>query len=234
MAAAKCHRPTRTALTDHGGNQRDLDVEAGFDGASNCLGLTARLGVDPGIGAGGIDKSQHRQTETLGEPHQPLHFSITLGACHPEIVNEPFLGIRALFGADRHDAAPAETAEAADNRPVLGKSSVTRERDKLGNQPADIIEGVRPLRVARDLHFLPRRQPRICLTQQPRRRGFESADLIGDVEFAGGREVPQLIDLAFELADRPLEIEEMAHHFRRASGCPVCTSWRSLSDKTCV
>ena len=44
----------------------------------------------------------------------------------------------------------------------------------------------------------------------------------------------QLFDLAFELRDRPFEIEEVPHYLRRASGCAVSTSLRSRSPRTCV
>ena len=68
-----------------------------------------------------------------------------------------------------------------------------------------------PVGMPRDLHLLPGRQLSITLLQQPVGLRFEPTDLLGDVEAAIGREMAKLIDLAFELGDRPFEIEEMAH-----------------------
>ena len=62
----------------------------------------------------------------------------------------------------------------------------------------------------------------------------EPADLVGNVELACRRKMPQLFDLAFELGDRPLEFEEVTDHLRRASGWALSTSLRSLSVCTCV
>ncbi len=117
---------------------------------------------------------------------------------------------------------------------ILAKGAVAGQRHELGDQPADIIESVRPLGMSRHLHLLPRGQPRIGLAQEPRGAGLEPADLVGDVEIAGGRQMAQLFDLAVELADWPLEIEKMAHHLRRASGCAESTSCRSRSERTWV
>src|SRR5438874_3610659 len=83
---------------------------------------------------------------------------------------------------------------------------------------------MRPLRVARHQHLLPRIQPSIALAQQPAGLSLEPADLLGDIEPAIDREVAQLFDLAFELGDRPFEIEKMAH--RRAA---ISGSRRALS-----
>ena len=91
-----------------------------------------------------------------------------------------------------------------------------------------------PIGMPRHLHLLPRGQPRIGLAQQAVSAAFKAADLVGNVELTGRREVARLLDLAFELGDRPLEIEEVPHHLRRASGWAVSTSLRSRSPRTCV
>ena len=124
VAGGERHRPARAAFADHRGDQRHLDVEAGLDRAGDRLGLAALLGIDPGIGAGGVDKGQHRQAEMLGQPHQPARLAVALGPRHAEIVLEPGVGVGALFGAEHDDAAPAKPADAADDRLVLGKGAV--------------------------------------------------------------------------------------------------------------
>ena len=86
--------------------------------------MAARLGVEAGKGAGGVDKAQHRQPEALGEPHQPPRLTVTLRSGHAEIALEASLGIGALLGAERNDTEPAEAADAADDSRVLGEGTV--------------------------------------------------------------------------------------------------------------
>jgi hypothetical protein len=169
-----------------------------------------------------------------GSPKRPARLPIALRLRHAEIVAQPRLGVGALFGAERHHTAPAKPADAADHRPVLGKGAIARERYEFGQQSVDVVETMRPLRVAGHLDLLPRREPGVGLAQQSVGGAFEAADLVGNVEFAGGGKMAELFDLALELRDRPLEIQEMPDHLRRASGCAVSTSLRNRSLRTCV
>ncbi|MND02578.1 hypothetical protein D3C83_220080 [compost metagenome] len=65
--------------------------------------------------------------------------------------------------------------------------------------------------MARHLHLLPRRQPRIALAEVPVDLRIETPDLLGDVDAAVVRQVPQFLDLAFEFGDRAFKIQEMTH-----------------------
>ena len=82
--------------------------------------------------------------------------------------------------ADHADALAAEAAEAADDRVVLAELAVAGEGDEIGDQGCDVVEAMRPLRMARDLRLLPRRQLGVEVAQRLRRLGLEPADLVGD------------------------------------------------------
>jgi hypothetical protein len=115
----------------------------------------------------------------------------------------------------------------------FAKHPIARERHKIGDQAGDVTRCVRPVGVARYLHLLPGRQAPVALLQQPVGLGFEPADFLGDVEAAVGRQMAQLVDLAFEFGNRPLKIQEVAHclegYFRCAKGCAVSIRRRSRS-----
>ena len=68
--------------------------------------------------------------------------------------------IGAFLVADDADALAAETAEPADNGGVVAELAVAGQRHEIGDQPGDVVEAMRPLRMARDLRLLPRRQIR--------------------------------------------------------------------------
>ena len=46
-------------------------AEAGVGRACDRFRLAALLGVDAGIGAGGVDEREHRNAEAVGHFHQP-------------------------------------------------------------------------------------------------------------------------------------------------------------------
>src|SRR6185437_1520951 len=217
-------RAARAALADDGGDQRHLDLETGLDGARDRLGLAARLGVDAGIGARGVDERQNRQTEMIRQLHQAPRLAIALGPRHAEIVPHARIGVGALFMRDHHHRLIAEPAEPADNGAVLGEGAVARERREIGDQPVDDVEPVRPVGMTRDLHLLPRRQPGIDLVQLPVELGLEPLYLVGDVEIGRVRQMPQLLDLVFELGDGFFEIEIVFHRRPDASAF-FSTAW---------
>ena len=86
----------------------------------------------------------------------------------------------------------------------------------------------------RHLDLLPWCQSRISLAQQAGGGVLEAADLVGDIDLAGRGKVAEFLNLALELGDRPFEIQKVADHLRRASGCAVSTNLRSRSVSTCV
>jgi hypothetical protein len=67
---------------------------------------------------------------------------------------------------------------------------------------------MRALGVARHLGLLPRGQLGVSLTQELLGARLEARDLVLEVEVAALREMAELLDLAFQLADRLLEVEQ--------------------------
>ncbi len=97
---------------------------------------------------------------------------------HAEIVLEPAFGVGALFVAEDADALAAETAEAADDGVIVAELAVARQRREIADQAIDIVEAMRPLRMARDLGLLPRRQGRHRARLQRQGRLCTSSRLI--------------------------------------------------------
>ena len=76
----------------------------------------------------------------------------------------------------------------------------------------DVVEAVRPLRMARDLRLLPGRQVRVDLLERERRLDLEPADLLADgdrlVALAHGA---QFLDLGLQFGHGLFEVEIGAH-----------------------
>jgi len=122
-------------------------------------------------------------------------------------------GVVAFLMPD-HDHAPAgDPAEPADDRLIVGKGAITRERHEIVDEARNIILEAGPLGMARDLRLLPLRQFGIGLTQQPIGFGLEPGDFGFDVQravMAIGR-LAQLDDPRFQFRDRLFELEQRGH-----------------------
>ena len=92
-------------------DQRHADLQTGFDRAGNRLGLSARFGFHAGKSAGGIDQSDDRQAETVGQMHQTLRLAVAFGLGHAEIMLDAAFGIVAAFLADDDDRHGRENGQ---------------------------------------------------------------------------------------------------------------------------
>ena len=79
---------------------------------------------------------------------------------------------------------------------------------KVGEDIVDVVERVRPLRMARQLRHLPRRKLRVDLFQQPLALLLQPVDLFRNVDRGIVLHETQLVDLRLELGDRLLEIQK--------------------------
>ena len=77
---------------------------------------------------------------------------------------------------------------------------------------------MRPVRVAGNLRFLPRRQLCVRIPQQLTRLAFEASDLGVDVDIGAVRRFPQLGDARFELGDGLFEVVLGLHSRGRLGG----------------
>ncbi len=211
VAGRQRDRAAGSALTDDRRDDRHRRFQAGLDRAGDGLGLAARLRLDAGKGAGGVDEGQDRQAETAGEFHQPARLAIALGPRHAEIMLHPGFGIDALLGAEHHHRAALEPAHAAQHRGIVGEGAVAGQRGEAGDQRVDVVLRLRPIGMAGDLGFLPRGQLGVGGAELLVGDRGQAADFVGDIDAARLRHPPQLLDLAFEFGDGFFEIEEMAH-----------------------
>ena len=114
--------------------------------------------------------------------------------------------------AEHADALAAEAPEAADDGRVVAELAVAGERHEIGDQAFDVVEAMRPLRVAGDLRLLPGGEVGIEFLQRRRRLGLQPADLVADGDrVAGLAHGAQFLDLGLQFGHRLFEIEIAAH-----------------------
>ncbi len=80
------------------------------------------------------------------------------------------------------------------------------ELDEVGEDPLDVVQRVRPLGVARDLHLLHRLQVVVRLHRQVLELAAQDPNLVGHVDAPAIGEVQELVDLRLDLDDVALEI----------------------------
>jgi hypothetical protein len=110
--------------------------------------------------------------------------------------------------ADHHHRAPPEAGQPALDGAVVAEDAVAREGRIVVEQRGDVVAEMRPLGMARDLGLLPGRELGIGLAQQLLGARLEAGDLLRQIEVAAIGQMAQLLDLAFQLADRLLEFEQ--------------------------
>src|SRR5262249_2287630 len=79
---------------------------------------------------------------------------------------------------------------------------------ELLEQDVDVVQGVRPRRVARQLDLLPRRKLGEDLLLQLARLVLQALDLVAEID-RPLRQLLQLVDLLFQVDDRPLELQDL-------------------------
>src|SRR3546814_2132151 len=85
-----------------------------------------------------------------------------------------------LLVPDHHDAAAAKARETAEDCLIVAEIAVTGERHPVVEQPRDIMFEMRPVGMACNLRFLPRRQPGIDIAQHF--RGFRSEEHTSELQ----------------------------------------------------
>jgi hypothetical protein len=181
--------------------------------------LAAFLRLDAGEGPGRVHERDDGHVESVGELHEADRLAIALRPRHAEIVPDPRLGVRPFFLAEDANRAAAEPAEAADDRGILAEQAVARQRREVRDQRLHVVAEVRPLRMARDLRLLPRREAGIEIGERLLRLGFEARQFLADRDRVPLRcDVPQLLDLRFELGDGLFEVEVATHLCRAGLG----------------
>ena len=93
-------RAAGTAFADDRDDDRRAQAGHFVEVAADRFRLAALLGADARIRAGRIDEGEQRQTELLGQLHQPQRLAIALGPRHAEVAVDLLLGVAALLMAD--------------------------------------------------------------------------------------------------------------------------------------
>ena len=117
-------------------------------------------------------------------------------------------------------ARPLDACQAADDRGVVGEGAVAGELMELVADQAEVIERVRPLRMARQLRDLPGRQRAEDLRGAHAQLLLQAADFGVDVDRLAGAGAAQFLDLRFQVGDRLFEVEKVWIHGRKL-GMPV-------------
>ena len=107
-----------------------------------------------------------------------------------------------------------ETGHPADDGPVFGEVPIAVQLGELGERTAQVVECVRPPRMAREPGDLPGRELGEDRARQRLALRAEPVDLLADVDARIAVDVAKLLDLCFEIGDRTFEVEGIHAHLR--------------------
>ena len=194
------------ALADDRRDDRHLQAGHLAEVHGDGLADAALLGAEPRVGADRVDERDHRTAELLRLAHESQRLAIPLGMGHAEVAVEVLLHVPALLLADDHDRAPVEAAPTAHDRTVVAEIPVAVELDPVLEHPLDVVEGVRPTRVTRDLNLLDGLQVVVRLFLQLLELASQDVNLFGHVDASAIGEVQEFGYLILDLDDVTLEI----------------------------
>src|SRR6184192_4328403 len=150
--------------------------------------------------------------EQFREVHEAQRLAVALRMGHPEIAPQVLLGVAPLLMADHHDARAVQPRPPGHHRRVVAEQPVAVQLHEVGEYGAEIVERVGPLRVARHLHALHRRQVLVDLGPQLGELFLERGELLRDVHGGLASHALHLPDLALQLEQRPLEVQGVRRH----------------------
>ena len=183
VGSCKGDGATRAPFADDHGNQRHADLQAHFGRAGNCLGLAAFFCALAGVGTGGVDQRDDRQSKTTGHFHQSNGLAVTFGARHAKVVVDARFGVMTFLMPNHHDRLVTKTRQTAHHREVIGKVPVAGQGRVLGEQLVDVIAAMRTVGVTRHLAFPPGRQILVEILKKLRRFGIQRAGFGLDIHF---------------------------------------------------
>ena len=122
-----------------------------------------------------------RQAELGGEPHLEQGLAIALGVGAAEVAGGPLGQVLALLVADEHHFHVVEVGQPGDDRLVVADGAVAVELEELLEDQVEVVAGLGPLLMARDLDGLPGIELRIDLAFERRQLAAEAADLLADL-----------------------------------------------------
>ncbi len=109
-------------------------------------------------------------------------------------------------------AAALEERRPADERAVVAEETVAVQLDEALGERLDVVEGVGPLGMARDLDALPAREPAVDRRPERLDPRLERRDLVREVDrTVFGLEPPKLGELGFEVGEGLFKVEQASH-----------------------
>src|SRR5829696_3303907 len=190
----RCNRASRTTLADHAGDRRNAQPRHQRLRAGNRSALAVLLGDHAWVRARDVHQRHDREAVPFGQIHRAHRLAVTLRVGHAEVASRPLLHVPALLVADQHDRPPAKAPDPGDKCGVVTVLAVAVQLEPVLEQAVDVVQGVRPFRVARELDRAPDLLvARLC--DDPLELPLETLKLPGQPRAAQQRQAPEAAQL---------------------------------------
>ena len=106
-------------------------------------------GIDARVSARRIDQRDDGPVELGRNLHRAQRLAVSLRLRHPKVPEDLLLGVAAFLLRHDHHRSALEPGHSCDNRRVVPKHPVAMDFLEIGAEPLDIVQRMRPLRMAR-------------------------------------------------------------------------------------
>ncbi|CDN45526.1 hypothetical protein BN871_HW_00060 [Paenibacillus sp. P22] len=224
VADAKSQRSAAAAFSDDDADDRHAEHSHLAQVARDRLRLAAFLGRIAGISAFRVDEGDDRPLELVGLLHQPQRLAEALRMGTAEEAGDVVLCILAALMADDRHRHSVQLGQAADDRQIVREQPVAVQLQEIREDVMDEVERGRTLMVAGQMHLLGRAELAVHLVLQLLAAGFQTGDLVGEVDARILAEPFQLLDFAAKVAERLLKRQFRRHGLSppsRGHACPA-------------
>ncbi|CNU54349.1 Uncharacterised protein [Salmonella enterica subsp. enterica serovar Bovismorbificans] len=203
------------AFANHGADDRYVQTRHLTQVAGDGFRLTTLFRAHARVSARGVDEGDNRHVEAFSHFHQAQRFAVAFRRWHAKVTTNFFFGFTTFLMTNDHHRSPFQTRDTADDGFVISIGAIARQLIKLIKRQTDIIQGVRTLRMARQLGYLPCAEIGEDFARQFYAFFAQAMDFFIDINIqflilAAYRS--QRIDFRFQLCYRLFKIKEIQTH----------------------
>src|SRR5215472_14147989 len=129
----------------------------------------------------GVDEREDGAPKFFGDVHYAQRLAVPLWMGHFEVAIDALFRVTGFLLPDNDDFFAVKARQTANDRWVVGKTAIPVNLAPVGENPLDVVQGVRPLWMTRQFRLLPGTEAGVDLAAQRIHPLVELSDLLANL-----------------------------------------------------